>query len=530
MRRSLLWSKTPATRPRCSSRAFILFLFSLSIVCLGDSGPTPSPFTKLDSDLRRYIAIEKAALASQKREAHARQTLEILYYYLNDIRNHRAFWSLWSALDWKKDTINVLYPGSGSHLAPLVFLYGPNRLREASYTFTEIDQSAPVRIEALLRTMERGGMCSGVTVAMAPMKHTGFDESWAEALSSKDAKALRSYPEIFISWYLSAVRRFHVSPGFSADFTFRVRETRARIHMLVSVPRDEAPGSTAYYQQSDFNGADLVISHDWDSSPRTNLEVLYDLLNSSRIAQRKAPLFVMMEDLRRYPFPVDLAPFHPLAVSATPYGHRERVYLPDGSRLDSEDGPSLYGGGVLLKPDIQRFNPLNPQQLETFFNLLLFSGYLYDRGNVDVLDNCLVTAPPLLDLGVGYGYRDILGRDRRGDGEFPSKLAEGAIHLLQSPLADSPQIKADLCRLISQYRATLESKSKRDVKVLLDEWTQDQSEHPFLKDPATRKKFAEIYADRTSVAAQVERDCSAFREALGVFEKNRALISENCGK
>jgi hypothetical protein len=510
--------------------AIMLFSLTASMASAGDPNPGLSPFVKLDSDLRRYIAIENKALASKQGEAKARQTLEVLYYYLHDIRSHRAFWELWNQVHWKKETLRVLYPGSGSHLAPLVFLYGPSHLKEVFYTFTEVDQSSPVRIEALLRTMERGKMCSGVSVQMAPIQHAGFNERWAQAMASNEAKLLSSYPEAFIPWYIATVKELKESPGFEADFQFWVGATHAHIKMLISVHKDEQAGSTSYYQQRDFNAADLVVTHDWDSSPRTNLEVLFDLLNSSRIAARKKPLFVMMEDLRRYPFPVDLALFNPLAASATPYGHCQHVVLPDGSRLESEDGPSLYEGGVLLSPDLGVFNSLSPLQMETLFNLILFSGQMYDRGNVDIIDSCLVTAPPLLDLGVGYGYRDIWGRDLREDGQFPSKLVEGSVNLLQSRLFDSKRMKEDLCHLVFQLARTLKEQSDRDIKALLDQWTADQSEHPFLRDPKTRQKFAEIYAERTSVAAQVERDSMAFKQALEVWEQKRGQAKDACGQ
>ena len=493
------------------------------------SDPGPSPFAKLESDLRRYIAIEEKALSSKESEPKARQALQVLHYYLHDIRNHKAFWEMWNSWAWKKDTLRVLYPASGSHLAPLVFLYGNKTLKEVSYTFTEVDQSSPVRMQALLRTMERGKMCSGVTLELAPMEHAAFQERWAQALASKQATVLHSHPEVFISWYLEAVKDLKTSPGFMVDFRFTVGSTRARIHMLISVPIDREQGSTAYYQQRDFKAADLIVTHDWDSSPRTNLEVVFDLLNSSRLAGRKAPLAIMMEDLRRYPFPVDMALFNPVAASTSPYGHQQHAFMPDGKRLEQEDGPALYEGGVILEPDLSAFNPLPPPQLETLFNLLLFAGQMYDRRNVDVIDGCVVAAPPLLDLGAGYGHRDIRGRDLRTDGQFAVKLVEGALMLLESPFSAAELRRVDLCALVSQLARSLKERSAFDAWALLAEWDVDQSSHPFLKDPKTRKKYTEIFATRLSVAAQVERDSAAFRQALDVLERNRDRVAAACG-
>jgi hypothetical protein len=100
--------------------------------------------------------------------------------------------------------------------------------------------------------------------------------------------------------------------------------------------------------------------------------------------------------------------------------------------MKAEDGPALYGGAVALVPDVKALCALKPSQLETGFNVLLFSDFLFDRSNVDEVEGRKVTAPPLLDLATGYGYRTIRGEDVRGAVDFPSLLLRQALDLVFS--------------------------------------------------------------------------------------------------
>ncbi len=492
--------------------------------------PGPSPFTKLEGDLRRLIAAEERALSSREGGTRARETLQVLYYYLHDLRNHQTFWELWNSWPHGRDTLQVLYPGSGSHLAPLVFLYGDRAPREVSYVYTELDGAAAGRMEALLQVMKRGDLLDGLTTWLAPVGPPGLAARWKQAISAPGGEALRTRPEAFLAWFLEATRGMKPQPGFGAEFRFSVGPTRARILLLIGVS-DKRPGSTPYYCQADLQAADLVVTHDWDSSPRGNLKVLFDLLESARLARRQKPLAVMMEDLRNVPYPIDLSFFRPAAASPGPYGHVTYVRLPDGTRLDTEDGAALCDGGVVLDPDLKTFGALSAYQVENLFDLLLLAGPLYDRGNVDVLDGCHVTAPALLDMGLGYGYREIHGMDLRGLGKerFPVELAAGAVDLLASPLANAPGMRGPLCALVSRYTRALREKSDRDVDAFLTQAARDRISNPFLKNPKARAKFEEAYAAWPDVVAQLERDAVAFQLALGVLDHTRDRVTAACG-
>ena len=98
------------------------------------------------------------------------------------------------------------------------------------------------------------------------------------------------------------------------------------------------------------------------------------------------------------PLPVDLSAFNPVAHSDRGYGHQAYAVSGDGTKLDVEDGITLYNGGIILQPDTEYFPSLAPADRTAFFNLLLFSRYLFGLRNVDIFGGRRTAAPVLLDL------------------------------------------------------------------------------------------------------------------------------------
>jgi len=492
--------------------------------------PGLSPFSRLETDIRNRIAVEERALASPATRERARQTLQVLYYYLHDLRNHQTFWELWRAWPHSTDRLRVLYPGSGSHLAPLVFLFGDPAPKSVSYTYTELDPGAANRLDALLRVMERAGLLSGLSVRMGPIGPPSLEARWKAALAAPGGEGLSTDLGRFVPWFMEAAEGIQPAPGLMVEFKFRAGRSEGRILLLIGV-RDNQAGSTEYYCAQDLAGADLLVTHDWDSAARGNLKVLYDVVESSRKMGRKQPLAIMMEDLRRLPQPVDLALFHPTAASSGPYGHLPYVTLPSGERLDTEDGEAVCPGGVILEPDLRPLTALTSFQLDSLFDLLLLAGPLFDRGNVDVVEGCRITAPLLLDLATGYGYREIHGMDLRGvgKGEFLEELARGAIDLLRSPLASAPGQREPLCALVSLFERTLLERADRDIPALLAQAARDRVDHPFLKNPKTRERFEAAYALWPDVVAQLERDSVEVRLAADLLDHERSRLDATCG-
>jgi hypothetical protein len=492
----------------------IALALAVPAVRIGAQAPA-SPFAVLERDIRGEVALERAKIAKGQ---GAEEKLEALYGILHDIRNYQAFQELWQAWGWSKPQLDALYVGSGSHIAPLVFLE-TGTLKRARFTFTEVDPHAPARLEAMLGLMQTRGVFTGLTVHWRPVDVTSLTARWKAALAGPDGEALQTSLDAFVPWYGRAADDLKVNPGFEVFYRFRAGACEVELRMLVGAT-EAKEGSTACYRLSDFQKADLFITHDWDSSPRGNLALLLEVLSSYPRGDQERPLAVMMEDLEKYPYPVDMEIFHPVARSKSGYGHVEYAHLPSGRRLLAEDGATLYGGGVILQPDTRYFNALPPERLEALFDLLLFAPGVYDRFNVDVIGGRRVSAPPILDIDVGYGYRDVRGRDLRGSSEFPQGLAGSAIALVSGPPTPPAPVFGALCGLLTLYRSALEVRAGRDVSPLLSCDGPGVLDNPFLTFQQARQKFDHACAHKSEIAARLDAEKPSFAQASALLARS----------
>jgi len=471
----------------------------LSGACALAAGPATavrSPFDALEADLRKEVA--RTTASWQHAPAAGRPaleaTLKAAYEGLHDIRHSAAFGELWDRWSFAGETLDVLYPASGAHLAPLEFVHH-GRLREACFTFTEIDPAMLPRLEANLLRLVKLGFYSDLAAGLTPLPPAPGERGLPPPREAS--------PDRVQAWIRESIRVTGVPPPLEAAFTFRYRETRIRLRLLLKAS-STTPGSTEYFRGEDLAKADLVVTHDISFDPRENLAFLRSCIESSCAQERRRPLVVMMEDLARHPARLDLSPFRVRASTRLPYGHAAFVRMPDGTRLDAEDGAPLYEGAVLLEPDISLWRGLTPSDRMALFNLVLLRDYGFDRRNVDLVDGRRLEAPAILDWHLGYGHKDIDGRDLRGRKGFLSTLAVACI----STVGHLPegQVKAWLCSSLEAFRSTLDRMASRDGPSAGRDAAAVSSDHPFLFAPETRKQFQLAVASAESVRKLLQSD------------------------
>jgi len=518
---------------RASPPPFLPLVLAVAIPAASAAAPPPSPnpFPRLEAEVRREIEYLRSEAEGSTDTAEAKSVRERLvraYETLHDLRNHEAFLELWNGWKNAPEHLDLLYAGSGSHVAPLVFLFSAKPPREATCTFTEIDPWSAPRLEGIFARLLRGGSISDLRVTYEPGGHPGYRGRWEAALRGPGGEALRTDREAFFRWFRRAAGEVGEECGFRVLFAFRAGGCRARVRLLLN-DRDSAEGASKAYREEDLARCDLFVTHSWSGSPRENLGMLWEVANSSRRTARASPPAVMMEDLRRYPYPVDLSFFGIAAETREPYGHLEYVRLPDGTRLPSQDGAALYGGGVLLEPDGRWLDALTDAEIETLFDFLLFAPCPYTRSNVDLFGGEPRSAPPLLDLAAGYGLRTIRGRDLRLDDAYPAKLAEGAIGLLEAPGGVPERYRDRWCALLEEYGAALRRVRGRDLAAYFREAEADRGANPFLESERPRALFEEALRERDLYAALLRAQSVAASAALALLEASRSRIEAGCG-
>jgi hypothetical protein len=433
----------------------------------------------LETEVRADLGAALKMLAAAPERPALRARVEDDYRTLHDLRNREAFSALWEGLGWQRDRLRVLYIASGSHLAPLTLLFSGAPVKEAEFTFTEIDPAVPGRIRTLLRRLERLGL-----------------KDLAERASGRETV-----------------------------FTFACGVTRTTLRIILG-PKGGAGAGETPFTREDLERSDVVMTHDWAGDQHDNLALLFDIVRTACASRRERPLAVFMEDLEAHPFPVDLTLFHPAARTPLPYGHLEHASLPDGTQLRAENGPALYGGAVALVPDWKALCALNPSQMETVFNVLLFSDFLFDRLNVDEVEGRKVTAPLLLDLGTGYGYRTIRGEDVRGAADFPPRLLQQALDLLP---ALSGTLRDGWCRRLETFGRALRKAEDADFSAVLKESEAHLADHPFLSTPRGREMLKDVQSHRDTYIQMKNSEKAAARKARESYDRAAGTLRGSCG-
>jgi len=329
----------------------------------------------------------------------------------HQLRNHGAMRELVEALPLEERPRRVLYLASGAHLAPLALCEALPEGASCDLTMTEVDPSVQGEIGDLLGELVRLELASGLEVG-EPLPGGG-SRTWRLRLGSHPVSV-----------------------------TLRVE------------PRGPDGMPPRLIRASDLAGADLVVSHDWSGDPLSNLRVVYDLLVAARAAGGRAPR-LMIEDLERHPYPVDLSFFSPLARTGQPYGHRTSG-AGVGRHGTVELGEPLFGGGVILGFAATWWRKVDPEALEGFFNFLLFNQFDDQRQNVLEGGRRPLVVPALLDWWTGFGRRTISNRNLAEEPGARDRMLGAAAAVaarLEPPLRQRLACRLALYRSLTQLRA-----------------------------------------------------------------------------
>ncbi len=322
---------------------------------------------------------------------------------LHQLRNAEAMVELVSALPPDGRPGRILYLASGIHLAPLALCELLPEESPCTIVLTEIDGTIAKDVSALLEELARTGR-------------------------------------------LSDLRSEHDDDGFS----WRFRMADRPIHIELVLANGERLIDPALLRETD-----LVISHDWSGDPLGNLTVVHDVLLAVRSSDGGPPPMLMIEDLERHPYPIDMTFFTPVARTSLPYGHRasERG---TGFHGDIELGEPLFGGGVLLDFSDSWWRDVDRETLDGVFDLLLFNEFDAERQNVLVGGDDPLLAPALLDWYAAFGLRTIAGGNLDTSAGSRSEIMATAARALPAMNPDSRHRLS--CRL-QLYRCLLQARA-----------------------------------------------------------------------
>jgi len=282
----------------------------------------------------------------------------------HQLRSADAMWALVGQLPAEARPDRIAYVASGAHLAPLVLCQALPDGAPCELVFTDIDPSVREDLDSALAQLAERGVVAG----------------------------LRRPDEAGGPW------------------SFRLAGHPVRLALLL--PQAPAGGGRPpLFSPELLADADLVISHDWSGDPLGNLRLIHSFLEAARRLDGPLPQ-LMIEDLERHPYPIDLGLFGPVARTTLPYGHRtsdEGV----GRHGTVELGQPLFGGGVILSFGPRWWRSCDHTTLEGVLDFLLFNEFNDLRQNVLEGGDDPLLSPALLDWWTGYGERSLAGDDRR---------------------------------------------------------------------------------------------------------------------
>ncbi|HPR64385.1 MAG TPA: hypothetical protein PK014_09210 [Thermoanaerobaculia bacterium] len=492
---------------------FVLIIF---LTLTGRLAPAldGSPFNVLDSKLHQEMdQINRTwSSASPNVKPVLEQKLTTIYQRLHDIRHYKAFEELWNNIYYSDDEIVVLYPASGSHLAPLEIVHS-STFQRVTFIYTEIDPNVIPRLEATLLQMVDLGFYSDLSVTITPL----------QTLSGSRGDD-RNPKQDIASWLQNEIQKTGTAPPIELNFFFKFKHTNVLLKLLINAS-SQIPGSSSYFRAEDISKANLVITHDLSFDPRENLSLLFEILDSRCTLQVKTRLLILMEDLNRYPFPLDLSPLDIIKTTEQPYGHASFLALPSGTLTPFESGQSLYRGATVLEPDLHFWCALSTNKRKNLFDLILFRDYGFNRRNVDLIDGHPVFAPAILDWYNGYAYKDIINSDLREYPNFLSKLVESCITLL----SDIPKGKNRewLCNSLNIFKTTLSSISTGEPRTIIDEALKN-GDLKFLHSNASRTQYTKALASTDRILQRLKSDVKQAKEALRVYKMKANFLETQC--
>ena len=318
----------------------------------------------------------------------------------HQLRNAQAMVDLVSALPPTSRPRHILYLASGSHLAPLALCELLPAGAPCSLVLTEIDGSIGKDVSALLHELSR-------TERISALQLDNDGRFWQ----------------------------------------FQLAGHPVRIEL-------ELVGRGSLVEPALVHDADLVINHDWSGDPLGILMVVDELLLALRSLDG-APPMLMIEDLERHPYPIDLSFFSPVVRTRQSYGHRtsERG---TGHHGDIELGEPLFGGGVLLDLSDLWWRTVDRKTLDGVFNLLLFNEFDTERQNVLVGGEDPLLAPAMLDWYSNFGSRTIAGGDLNAS---PGSRSEIMIAAAAAMPSMEPDLRRRLACRLQLYNCVLQARA-----------------------------------------------------------------------
>ncbi len=488
-------------------KRIILLLLFCSIIF---SSENKEFFADLKNNLEKEIKIIKNRLLTAKddEKLKLKNLLEEKYQFLHNIRHYKAFYDLFKNFKFEKDYITILYLGSGAHIAPLEILKVKN-FKKVDFIYTEINAIVSVQLEYLLETLSSLNCIKNLEIKVTPLPESNFFSTSQEEINK---------------WIKEFIELNKQSPPIMITYSFKFNNTDTSINLIIN-GKSDSKGSTPYYKASDFLKSDLIITHDWSFDPRENLNILKSTIDSCCTLNKKN-IYVLMEDITKYPQPLDLSLFKIKNETKYDFGHSEYFKLPEGEKLDYEDEPALYKGAVILKPDLNFLCSLSADERETIFNLLIFKDYGFYRRNCDILKGKIVLSPPLLDIYVGYGYKDISGNNLLHKNDNLSNLSERAIKVVKK-VSKIPQKKI-LCNYLKDFKESLENIFPDNDKLISRDNKENDFSNPFLLSENSKKEFLKATKEKDKLMERLNKDKEDAIRSIKILE---SFIKNNkdCG-
>ena len=465
-------------KARCKRPLTLCFVAGvLSIVHAGcdRTHADPPPLAELHDLFREEL--------ESGQDLSARPSVQAL---VHSTRNAPAFRNLAESIPPERQPERVLYLASGSHIAPLAVCEALPPEQPCRLTLTEIDASVQCDLESFFHEARRRGYLRSI------------DDSGR----LEDGTGVRTW-------------------------RFRVGSRPVTVDLHLRGESGES-GPSPLVPHELLRDTDLVISHDWSGDPFGNLDVILRLLEGSRAADLDRPPLLMIEDLEKHTFPVDLGFFSILARTDETYGHRGSN-SGIGRHGPVELGPPIFGGGVVLGFDEPWLRWTDDTTLRSFGDFLLLNRYDGGRRNVLEREPDTVLVPELLDWWSGFGTRSLTGGDFSRNPELRRRAVEAALHIadkLDEPLATRLACRLELYRTVLGMRARgtgsrVNHPTQHNVRLL------KVDEFPL---PAMQDLYREALRHTGQHRAQRDADQALALELLGLFAPGDAQATlAHCG-
>ncbi|OGC03464.1 hypothetical protein A2276_00945 [candidate division WOR-1 bacterium RIFOXYA12_FULL_43_27] len=260
---------------------------------------------------------------------------------INMFRSHETFWEMAaqaSDLPRVKETrkIRLLYPGAGSHLAPLDLFHSliqQDKIDYAKAIYTDIDPHQLDTIRDALAKLVRAKIYTDLKITP------------------------KNYPQ----------------GGFETTFSFYYQGKRIELVYALKMSGED------YYKEEYLAGADVLTIHDpFNKSKEPSYSLLKTYLKSlAKSTAENSPL-IIMENLNDGGCFGDSKYFDPTVLPGTwtknphPYGHREEIMFEADYSLFTfgETGRHCFNSSLTYRPDLSLWKNFSPAEMHVLTSFL----------------------------------------------------------------------------------------------------------------------------------------------------------------